>query len=232
MQVCSAQAGPRGKKTFLPPRCTLFRRSVMAFERVLHVASGSNSEKSSDHNLMVASRDLLSDASDVLGSLGVAHKVIQPHEASHRSRPVLPHLLCTGYVPDARRDDMCCVRDLQLLDCDAGLPLGVVAAGPKVAQQKHEEHFRIVVVPDEWIVESIPAVESDNHHVCASQLTGFARLELIRLMWACPDAMLIRTSSFARIQPRSSDLRQAPAAQQLQYLQTVELPRKLNRVQI
>jgi hypothetical protein len=204
MQVCSVQAQLQGK-TFLPPRCTLFRRSGMAFERVLHVANGSNVDKSPDHNLMVASRVLLSQASAILTSWGVSHKLVHPHEAIHRSQPVLPHLLCTGDIPGKLRDQMCSLQDLQLLSCEPGVHMRPCAADPKVAQRQ-QEHFWIVVVPDEWIVEFIPEAKKQDNQVGAVSLTGFARLELVRLRRVCPEALVILARSVANMQPCSSDL--------------------------
>lgn len=204
LQVCSVQSGLKGE-TFLPQRCTVFRRSTMAFERLLHAARGSNSDKNPDHNLMVASQELLADASEVLTIWGVAHEVVQPHDATQRSQPLLPHLLCTEDVPDALRDGMYALRDMQLLSCEGQGPRRTPKVGPRC------NRFRIVVIPDEWIVESIPAL-NDDKHLSASDLTGFARFELLRTTWAAPNTFLIRPSRFANIEPSPSDLRQSAAA--------------------
>ena len=185
----------------------------MAFERMLHVAGGGSSDKCSDHNVTVASRDLLSSASEVLRSWGVAHKIVQPHEASSRSQPVLPHLVCTGDVPHTLHGEMSSLKDLQLLECEPNVAQGAVAAEPKFddGDTPTTQQFRIFVVPDEWIVDCFPAL-ADDKYLSASRLTGFARFELFRLTWTCPEAMLVRASSFARApQPYSYDIRRRPA---------------------
>jgi hypothetical protein len=211
MQACSVQARLQGR-TFLPPKCTLFRRGVMAFERVLHVANGSNLETRPDHNLIVASRDVLSQTSAILADWGVSHELIHPLEANHRSRAALPHLLCTGKIPDKLRDQMCSLQDLQLLSCELGVRSGSLTPNPKVSRPSRE-HVRIVVAPDEWIVESIPAEDSEANQLNASSLTGFARLELVRLRTVCPEALLIRARCITRMQPSSSTIRQNQAVE-------------------
>ena len=109
---------------------------------------------------------------------------------------------------------MCSLGDLQLLECEPSASQGAPTVEPKFAHENRlsAERQRIVVVPDEWIVDCIPALSNDTH-LRASCLTGFARFELVRLGWTFPDAMLIRPSSFSNApQPYSYDIPQPSAS--------------------
>lgn len=174
----------------------MFRRSVVAFEKVLQKAMGDRSDGCPDHNLVVASRDVLVEASRILGTCGVAHKVVQPLDASHQSQIALPHLLCSSELPELLREKLVSLQDLQM-SYERGLPSATATDAPPVGKTEQPQS-RIVVIPNDWYVESNPCISDDEplQHSC---LTGFAKLEIMRLRRSCPDALLVSSSSLASL---------------------------------
>lgn len=191
VQLCCAQSALH-EWTFLPAGCTLFYRSELAFQRLVAESKGATAADSSPGMLrpqMHAYLDLLSTASELLAIQKAPHELVTPlpegRAGDSRNVPVvLPHLCCTVDVPGELSAQLHPLMNSDFLPCKPSVPLRGAPSGAKP---------RIVVVPGCCLVtEDSP--DGSGTPVDTTRLTGSFKLELLRLMCAHPETVVLPVS--------------------------------------